>query len=41
MQKLEDKHKNTHAEGGKTEHYEEEEDDDDEEGGQRVGCQQQ
>ena len=42
MQKLEDRHKNTHAEGGKThDHHDEEEDDDDEEGGQRVGCQQQ
>ena len=42
MQKLEDRHKNTHAEGGKT-HDHEEEDEDDEEGGHgpQVGCQQQ
>ena len=43
MQKLDEKHKNTHAEGGTTQDHQEEEDEDDEEGGggPRVGCQQQ
>jgi len=43
MQKLEDGHKNTHAEGGKTHDHEDEDEDDEEHGGHgpQVGCQQQ
>jgi len=42
MQKLEDGHKNTHAEGGKTHDHEDEDEDDEEHGhGPQVGCQQQ
>lgn len=38
---LQDHHKNTNAEGGKSGQGQDEDDEDDEEGGPRVGCQQQ